>query len=82
MERYYGTTGVPSARIRRENNWYADVGIIPKQDEIVSDKEYRIEKVNCGGKDGQNVDIVELCVQIIYIPTSLVSLSIEERSQF
>lgn len=59
-----------------------DVSIIPEQDDISSEKEYRIEKFHCGGKGGQNVNKVETGVRIIHIPTGLVTQSTEERSQF
>ncbi len=35
-----------------------DVSIIPEQTDIVSDQEYRIEKFHCGGKGGQNEELV------------------------
>ena len=66
----------------KRKNWYVDVSIIPEQDKVASDQEYRIEKFHCGGKGGQNVNKVETGVRIIHIPTGLVSQSTEERSQF
>ncbi len=66
----------------KRKNWYVDVSIIPEQGEIASGKEYRIEKFHCGGKGGQNVNKVETGVRIIHIPTGIVALSTEERSQF
>ncbi len=35
-----------------------DVSIISEQTDIVSDQEYRIEKFHCGGKGGQNEELV------------------------
>lgn len=72
----------PFRKNHKRKNWYVDVSIIPEQDGIASDKEYRIEKFHCGGKGGQNVNKVETGVRIIHIPTGLVSQSTEERSQF
>ena len=66
----------------QEKELVCGCGIIPEQDEVASDKEYRIEKFHCGGKGGQNVNKVEPGVRIIHIPTGLVSRSTEERSQF
>lgn len=72
----------PFRKNHKRKNWYVDVSIIPEQAEIVSDREYRIEKFHCGGKGGQNVNKVETGVRIIHIPTGLTAQSTEERSQF
>lgn len=72
----------PFRKNHKRKNWYVDVSIIPDQEGIATQKEYRIEKFHCGGKGGQNVNKVETGVRVIHIPTGLVSQSVEERSQF
>ena len=66
----------------RRKNWYVDVSVIPEQEEIASEQEYRIEKFHCGGKGGQHVNKVETGVRITHIPTGITAQSTEERSQF
>lgn len=72
----------PFRKNHKRKNWYVDVSIIPEQEGIATQKEYRIEKFHCGGKGGQNVNKLETGVRVIHIPTGLVSQSVEERSQF
>lgn len=72
----------PFRKNHKRKNWYVDVSIIPEQEGIATQKEYRIEKFHCGGKGGQNVNKVETGVRVVHIPTGLVSQSVEERSQF
>lgn len=72
----------PFRKNHKRKNWYVDVSVIPDQERIATQKEYRIEKFHCGGKGGQNVNKVETGVRVIHIPTGLVSQSVEERSQF
>lgn len=66
----------------KRKNWFVDVSIIPEKEEVEDAEDYRIEKFHCGGKGGQNVNKVESGVRVIHIPTGLVVVSTEERSQY
>ncbi len=72
----------PFRRNHKRKNWYVDVSIIPQQNKIASDRDYRMETFHCGGNGGQNVNKVETGVRIIHIPTGIAAQSTEERSQY
>ncbi len=42
----------PFRKNHKRKNWYVDVSIVPEQEEIASEKEYRIEMFHSGGKGG------------------------------
>ena len=54
-------------RRHKRKNWYIDVSIIPEKEEVEDSEEYRIEKLRCVGKGGQNANKVETGIRVIHI---------------
>lgn len=63
-------------------NWYVDVSIIPETDGVSKEEDYKIETLHSGGHGGQNVNKVETGVRVTHIPTGLMAVCTEERSQY
>lgn len=66
----------------KRKNWFIDVSIIPEQEEVPVDEDYRIEKFHSGGKGGQNVNKVETGIRVIHVPTGITVVCTDERSQY
>lgn len=65
----------------KRKNWFVDVSILEEVQEIITEGNYKIETMHCGGKGGQNVNKVETGVRVTHIPTGLVTVCTEERNQ-
>lgn len=63
-------------------NWFVDVSILPEAEEISKEADFRIETLHSGGHGGQNVNKVETGVRVTHIPTGIVVVCTEERSQY
>ena len=66
----------------KRKNWFVDISIIPKKEEISGEQDFRIEKFHSGGNGGQHVNKVETGIRITHIPTGITVTSTEERSQY
>ncbi len=66
----------------KRKNWYVDVSIVGKAQEIVFDDTLvRFETFRSSGKGGQHINKVETGVRAIYVPLGLSVESTEARSQ-
>lgn len=65
----------------KRQNWFIDVSIIQKGQDVKLDGKVRVEFFHCGGNGGQNVNKVETGVRLIHETTGIVVKCTEERSQ-
>ena len=65
-------------------NWFIEVSVIPEAEEAEGFdlKDCQIESMHCGGKGGQNVNKVETGIRIRHIPTGIIVVCTEERTQY
>lgn len=72
----------PIRKNHKRKNWFIDVSILKEEKLIDNDQIYKVQTMHSGGKGGQNVNKVETGVRVTHIPTGIVVVCTEERSQY
>lgn len=65
----------------KRKNWFIDVSIIKEDIKIDNTNDIRYEVFRNSGKGGQNVNKVSTAIRAIHIPTGIVTVSMDQRSQ-
>lgn len=65
----------------KRKNWFIDVSVIKEDIKIGNTDDIRYEMFRSSGKGGQNINKVSTAVRAIHIPTGLVTVSMDQRSQ-
>lgn len=86
LARYEGTVQwVGYSRFRKGNkrkNWFVGVQRVPvPQPMSFSDKNVRFEAMRASGPGGQHVNKTESAIRAVHLPTGIVAISRDERSQ-
>ncbi len=66
----------------RRKNWFIGISfVVPDEEFNWSEKEFRFDTMRSSGPGGQHANKTSSCVRVVHIPSGIMAVATEERSQ-